>query len=349
MTHRDAQQAIYIDFECLKGSKGQTPHPVLLGLLVGMTAESLEQLIVDERLTPARVAKRERTRFVPLRDAVETIVRMATSSRRRIVGWSFFDRDRLIDTRPDLQAEINAGYVNAIQLARPWRQKIYPAFKIEREDQFAPKHTLDRYARLAEYPAAQALDKAAPAKWIRHMLQQLDARQGRYRRTTKQAKRDWHRLLDYNRHDLLALRHIVLKATRETEAWRAYEKTRFCVDDGPRRICFMAGSANKKLDALLERHRAKAWAFITAWNPRSIELPREQNDARQAELRQAVADYEVLPGEGIGDDPRWTPEESLMILNISRAKALSLGRQFDQLAVVVGRRGEKSELVPTGR
>jgi hypothetical protein len=344
MTHADAQRAIYIDFECRKGGKGQKPHPALLGVLIGEDEDRLEQLIVDERLKAASVARRERTAFVPLQDAVETLVGLAASGGTRIIGWSFFDRDRMIDARPDLEAEITARYINAIQIARPWRQRLYPWFTIEREDQFAPRHTLDKYARLAEYRAAKALDGAAPAKWIQHVLDQLEAKQGRYRQTTKQTKRDWDRLLDYNRHDLLALRHIVLRATRETEAWSAYKKTRFCVDDGPRRICFMAGSANKKLDALLERHDAKSWAFITAWNPGSIELPREQNEARQAQLRRAVAGYEVLSGEGIGEDPRWTPEESLLILNVSRGKAISLGRRFGQLAIVVGRRGEKSEL-----
>ena len=224
---------------------------------------------------------------------------------------------------------------------------IYPGFHIARDDDFAPKHTLDKYARLARYPHAKALVGATPAKWIRRVLQQLQSRGGRWQ-LTKQAKRDWDHLLEYNRHDLLALRHIVLRATRETEAWRAYEKTRFCVDDGPRRICFMAGSQNRKLEALLARHNARSWAFITAWNPRSDERSREQNDAQQAELRQAVSAYEVLPGEGVGQDPSWTPEESLLILNISRRKAQTLGRRFGQLAIVVGRRGEKSELLPVG-
>ena len=349
MTHADAQRSIYIDFECLKGGKGQKPHPALLGVLIGQDEDRLEQLIVDERLQPAHVARRERTRFVPLSDAVETLVRTAISSGTRIVGWSFFDRDRMIDARPDLEADINACYVNAIQIARPWRQRLYPWFTIEREDQFAPRHTLDKYARLAEYRGAKALDGATPAKWIQHVLDQLEAKDGRYRATTKATKRDWDRLLRYNRHDLVALRHIALRATRENEAWSAYKKTRFCVDDGPRRICFMAGSANKKLDALLERHGAKGWAFITAWNPGSIELTRQENETRQTQLRRAVAEYKVLTGEGVGEDPRWMPEESLLILNISRGKAMSLGRRFGQLAIVVGRRGEKSELLAISR
>ena len=40
------------------------------------------------------------------------------------------------------------------------------------------------------------------------------------------------------------------------------------------------------------------------------------------------------------------PEQSLLILDISRGKAISLGQRFGQLAIVVGRRGQASALVP---
>jgi hypothetical protein len=163
----------------------------------------------------------------------------------------------------------------------------------------------------------------------------------------EQTKRDWHDLLEYNRHDCLAVRHIVLKASREMECWRAYEKTRFCVADGPRRLCFRVGSRSARLEVLLRRHKAAKWAYLTAWNPASLELSRAENDARQDDLKRTLraAGYKWLPGEGIGDDPSWKPEQSLLVLGISRGKAVALGREFGQLAVVVGRRGEPARLV----
>lgn len=364
LTLEQAANAIYVDFECLKGRPPDRPQPKLLGVLLGADGEQIQQLVLDDRLAPvARVNRR--TEVIPVSDAVGAIVAAASVDDRPIIGWSFFDRERMIDARPDLASDIRARYVNAIQIARPWRQNIYPEFKIERDDDFAPKHTLDKYARLAGYPGAKALVDATPAKWIRDVLKQLESASTRARKSAahnnrrqpvlaERSKTTWRRLLKYNRHDLLALRHIVLRATREAALWRAYERTRFCVDDGHRRICFMAGSRNRSFDALLVRHHARRWAFITAWNPGSINLPREQNDARQAQLRHAVAEYESLPGEGIGpaeaigNEPRWPPEESLLVLNISRGKAASLGRRFGQFAIVVGRRGEKSELLPTG-
>ncbi len=346
LTHDEAQRAVYVDFECLKT---KPPHPALLGVLIDAADDHVDQLIIDARLAPARVAKRERTLVADPADAVDAIVNLARVDDRRIVGWSLFDRARMIEIRPDLKADVETLYANALPVARAWRQAVHPSVKIEPADPYAAKHTLDKYAVLARYPHAHKLMNAKPADWIRHALDQLGATGGRYSKTTKQTKRDWHRLLDYNRHDLLAVRHIALKATHELEAWRAYEKTRFCVDDGPRRICFKAGSRSDKLEALLARRGATRWAFITASNPHSNPLPPAENARRHADLVQAVADLglEALPGEGIGEDPGWTPEKSLLILGISRGKAERLGRRFDQLAIVVGRRGEPSQLVGT--
>lgn len=341
----DINRAIYIDIESLKTDP---PHCALIGVLTGAEGEDLAQLIVDPRLAPARVARRERLRVAIWPDAVEEILTRAASEERPIVGWSNFDRDRTAESRPDLRDEIHARYVNALAIARPWRRTVHPNFKIERANQFSPKHTLDQYARLAGYKDVWALEDATPAKWIHHTLRQLGAREGRYRRTTPEAKRDWHKVLDYNRHDLLALRHIVMAATRELGLWRAYERTRFCVQDGSKRICFMAGSQKAGLDALLARHKATRWAFITAWNPGSRPLSKGENARRHAELRAAVteAGLEALDGEGVDPDPSWPPEQSLLILDISRGKAISLGQRFGQLAIVVGRRGQASALVP---
>ena len=48
----------------------------------------------------------------------------------------------------------------------------------------------------------------------------------------------------------------------------------------------------------------------------------------------------VFEGESVLDPAAWPPEPSLLILGMSPDEARSLGRQFGQLAIVVGRRGE---------
>lgn len=346
MTFAEAQRAIYIDFGRPQGSHRNPPRAALLGVLVGSDGEQLEQLIVDERLASARVAS-PRCRVATAADAVSELLVRARTEGRAIVGWSLFDRDRMVEAVPECEEEINARYVNGLQIARPWRNILHPAVPIVRAGSKSPRHTLDQYARLAAYPGAAQLNKAEPARWILETVERLDKANGVYGALSKTGKRHWHRLLEYNRHDCLALRHIVLKASRELECWRAYCRTRFFVNDAGREVCFTNGSSSARLDALLARHRVSKWAFITAWNPASTLLSRADNDEQQRKLVRQIASsrYEWLPGEGRGEDPSWAPEESLLVLNIPEGKAVALGRLFGQMAILVGRRGSPARLV----
>lgn len=112
----------------------------------------------------------------------------------------------------------------------------------------------------------------------------------------------------------------------------------------------MEGSTSVRLDALLQRHGADHWAFLTAWNPASVALSREQNDKRQHELERhtAAAGYTLLRGEGVGEDPQQPREESFLILGMNRRHAVATGRLFGQLAIVAGRRGTPARLLPCG-
>lgn len=319
------------------------PRPQFLGVLVD---DEMEQLIVEPRLAPARVASK-RCRVIALDVAVRQIVERAEAEGRVIAGWSFFDRDVAMRGNAEVASRVEHLYRNVIQTARPWRVWVHPAVKIAGDGPFAPKHTLDKYAALSGYRHASALSGAEPAKWIQHTLQQLEAKAGRYRKITKQAKRDWYRVLEYNRHDCLATRHIAEKASRELGAWRAYQQTRFCVDDPPRRVCFRANTSSQALQALLARHDSPRFAFITAWNPGSVTLSQSENARRGRQLLQdaEAGKYPALHGAGEGEDENREPEESLMILGIPRGKAQALGRKYGQLAIVFGKRGERPQLV----
>lgn len=127
----------------------------------------------------------------------------------------------------------------------------------------------------------------------------------------------------------------------------AYLATTYRVDAPCGPIALRAGERNAALDRLLRRRGARAWAFITACNPRSTRLPPWRNHVRQSRLVTLCRDlgYATLPGLGIGDDPAWAPEPSVLILEVSRSRACRLARLFDQHAVVAGRRGGPPELV----
>jgi hypothetical protein len=334
--------AVYVDFESLQGPASS---PALLGVLIDDgRKERFEQIVLDPRLYPAIVAK-PHVRTGTLRDAVDELLAL----NMPVVGWSSFDREVVATSDIDttLRSTWTDRYVNALLQARTWRTKVHPSFKIVKADAYAAKHTLDRYAELAGYPGVAQLRNAAPARWIRHVLRQLSAVK-HYRRVTRQTKRDWHRLLDYNRHDCFALRHVYLKAAAELAAWRAYETATYCVTDAPARpVCFRVGSRSARLDALLASYGSDRWAFLTAWNPASVPLSRAENDRRQNELIAALtaAGHRCLPGEGRSPDGSWPPEESVLALDIPERDARGAGREYGQLAILTGHRGFQARLV----
>ncbi len=133
------------------------------------------------------------------------------------------------------------------------------------------------------------------------------------------------------------------------EAYRATIYRVFVPGEAPIdvRVDGASSSYAARLDALLERNGVEVWAFITAWNPESRPLSAEENDARHAELLQAIeaSGWQFVEGAGIPVNSDWAPEASLLVLGISRDDAVALGRRFGQNAIVAGRRGGTAELV----
>jgi hypothetical protein len=334
-------KAIYIDFET---RKTKPLRPALLGVLSDTRgATKFEQVILDNRLYDARRARPHLST-----GTLEETVRRLLAADAPIVAWSVFEDNLVGQTEIDarLKREFHDRYVNALTVARTWRSNVHPTFKILPAGPFDPTHTLDRYAELAGYPDVAALRGAKPAEWIAHTLDQIESRK-RYSRITPQAKRDWHKLLEYNDHDCKALRHVHQRATFELEKWRAYEKTTYCVNEADRRpICFRAGNTSEKLDTLLTRYGATRWALLSAWNPGSQPPSRAENDRRQLEMLDALttAGYRCLCGEGRGDNSGWC-EEHVLVLDIAKRDARRLGRRFGQLAIIVGHRGSAARLV----
>jgi hypothetical protein len=126
----------------------------------------------------------------------------------------------------------------------------------------------------------------------------------------------------------------------------AYQATTYRVFSPP--IAIRTGAISDALDLLLSQHNVTQWAFISAWNPLSAPTSAAENDIAHQQLLEAGAAYPHFEGAGIGDDGRWPPERSLLILGIGLAEAVELGRRFRQYAVVVGRKGEAARLVWVG-
>jgi hypothetical protein len=117
----------------------------------------------------------------------------------------------------------------------------------------------------------------------------------------------------------------------------AYRATNYCVDLPQGRVLLRIGERSPALDAILEAHGQKQWAFVTAYNPGSRPDP-AGNVVHHAELL-SWAQARGLPcfaARSMADDGGWPVEESLLVVGLAHEEARSLGRRFGQVAVVVG-------------
>ncbi len=96
----------------------------------------------------------------------------------------------------------------------------------------------------------------------------------------------------------------------------------------------------------LEEFGIKSYAFITAWNPGSQPLDQWHNRWRNLNLEMELHPHCRLlrRGMGIGTNENWQSEESFWALDIPVEKAVEIGRQFGQNAMVVWQEGGVPEL-----
>jgi hypothetical protein len=147
-------------------------------------------------------------------------------------------------------------------------------------------------------------------------------------------------VLDYARslRDPMHRQHAAWQAGKRVPAdlVQAYEATRFVVFDGDTEIVLRIGERSDAIAALHRRCGVATSSIITAWNPRSRQLPADENAARQRRLAGRIAwlDLPSLRAEGRDPADAWTPEQSLWIAGAGLNEDLYLGRMLDQNAIV---------------
>ena len=128
-----------------------------------------------------------------------------------------------------------------------------------------------------------------------------------------------------------------------SDLFRDYLNTKYCVTDPP--LIIRIRHLHQDLDKLLDLHKCTDWAYITASNPSSIVLPDNENMARHQSLAEDLKEYIYLEGYGVGEDPKWKPEISFLVLGINLDAAKALGNKYGQNAIVTGKIGEVAELI----
>lgn len=127
----------------------------------------------------------------------------------------------------------------------------------------------------------------------------------------------------------------------------AYRRTTFRVLVPGEPVDIHVGQRCPDLDVLLRREGAGCWAYLTACSPGGRPLSAAENQRRNGALRQQLHDTgaTVLSGLGIGEDPNWQPEESLLAVGLDRSTAAALGATFGQDAIVVGDLDGRADLL----
>ena len=123
----------------------------------------------------------------------------------------------------------------------------------------------------------------------------------------------------------------------------AYKNTKYKVFEPD--LTIEIGVLNQAVDMLLLKHKSAEWAFITAYNPYSRVLTEDENKVRHNELKELTKDYITFEGHGVGEDPAWEPELSLLIIGMNRDEASKVGKKFEQNAIVCGVINSNPELI----
>lgn len=123
----------------------------------------------------------------------------------------------------------------------------------------------------------------------------------------------------------------------------AYKNTKYHVFQHD--IVIEIDKLNDKLKELLNKYNSTEWAFITAFNPYSKVLTQDENFERHNELKELTNMYTTFEGHGIGEDPSWEPELSLLIVGITKEDSITIGNKFEQNAIVYGKSDSEPELL----
>ncbi len=136
----------------------------------------------------------------------------------------------------------------------------------------------------------------------------------------------------------------VMSSTIPPATIQAYRETLYLVH-GRDGFIIQVGQRNARLSRLIAEY-ANGAAFVTAFNPFSIELSERENRQRQHELRQVLISMRLHFLEGAGQHPSgaWQAEDSVLVLGTTLQQARCVAAQFGQNAIVWADRNQVPHL-----
>jgi hypothetical protein len=199
-----AQLIIWIDCEGRKKDK----FPAMTTVLIG---NKLTTYIHDPLLRPAADAKG--VVFMEWKELYVRLLELAKEKGAYIAGYSIPERDYLYAANPDQKELVDKVYFNAN--AASWFRNKRPA-TYERILKTMPKFRrpgLKQFLLDPEvgypYPKYLVRSEFSPAKALKQAREQLTKYHGKYSEISSGTKTALNHLIDYNRHDVLGMRHLV--------------------------------------------------------------------------------------------------------------------------------------------
>lgn len=116
----------------------------------------------------------------------------------------------------------------------------------------------------------------------------------------------------------------------------SYAKTIYRIDTVPKPIYLRIDTFSVPLALLLQDTDSHHAAIVSAYNPFSRPLSIEENSAAHRSLRHCLQHrgYSIVEGSNIDPCAQWPAEKSFFVSGIDPDTAQSIGRQFNQNAIV---------------
>jgi hypothetical protein len=201
ISRKEAQRAIYIDFEGLIGQA-----PTLIGILVG---RRFEQVVLDPWLHESAV--KVGCRVATLKEEVSRVMKVARKERRLVVAFSDHERNKILEY---CNRDIASRYRNARKIADRWNES-------RPITQRAKGQSLKHYMDSIGYRRSQQVKACSPAREIRAIKRASESLKGN---TLQSIRGRWRILLKYNEHDCRGMKDVVTKAA--TPPHRARQRNR---------------------------------------------------------------------------------------------------------------------------